>query len=135
MGTALVADAVKIRDNVVPDRYAEVTANRELRVITPAAGAVVTPPTASSATGSVVSVGVAVTALLAANASRKGGLIQNHDSTVLGVGFVAGTTFANAPVKLAQYQALELGEPGAVYTGGVWGIRAGSTGDAGATEE
>ena len=136
MGTGILPDGVKVRDSVSPDNYLTVNPDGSINV-TPAAGStfVVKPKTTSTATGSVVSVDTNETTLLAANANRLGGTIQNHDATVLAVYFTTGQSFAQAPFKLAQYQSIDLGQPGCIYTGVVYGKRASTTGDAGVVEE
>jgi len=92
-----------------------------------------TPGDSASAmtTAAIVSVGTSQVEVLAANANRKHGLIQNLDSSDLFVRFADGG--ANVHV-LPQNGALQLDNPNFVYTGAVWAIRAAATGDVGVTE-
>lgn len=95
-------------------------------------GAVVTASTATQAAGTIVTTGTYVSAL-AANASRKGGVIQNT-STALAYVYMAGTTAAQSAgtspaVQLSPLDAFDLSiNRGFVYQGAV-----SITGTAGAT--
>lgn len=130
MGSGFTIDGVKIRDATNPDRFAIVTAAGELTVT-----GEITPQTVAGLSASVVSVTNAQTSLLAANANRIGGVIQNHGASILGVYFTTGTSFTNAPIKLPQYATLDLSQFSAIYKGAVFGIRASATEPAGVIEE
>jgi len=132
MGSETVADGVMIRGATATDRSRWLVVNGDGSINVQAT---MTAPVASSASQSVVSVNNASTTLLTANASRKGGVIENLDASVLGVSLSSPAVFATCPIKLQQYGSLDLGQAWVVYTGAVYGIRAAATGDAGVVEE
>lgn len=86
-----------------------------------------TPAAAAITTETVIAVGVASTAVLAANAARIAGWVKNIDETYIWVSF-SGTATAAKPTKLAPGEVLQLTGPGWRYTGAVSAIQtAGST--------
>lgn len=97
-------------------------------------GAQVRPLTLS--TSGVVSVGDTQTTLLAANAARRGGVIQNHSSDVLQVYTTAAQAHLSGPILLPQYASVSIHQIVGSYKGAIYGIRAaGQTGNAGVIEE
>lgn len=106
-----------------------INADGSINVVATTGQAALTP------TESVVSVNTGSTAILAANANRKGAIVQNHGASVLGLSFFTGTTFANCAIKIPQYASIDLAQFGGVIRLGVWGRRASATEDAGAVDE
>lgn len=136
MGQGHTTDGVFVRGGNNPAYLLAVNSDGSINV-NGATGATftVSPPKTATATQSRVSVNNISTTLLAANGARGGAVIQNLGSSVLGISFSSPAVFASCVILLPQYGTLELGQPGIIYTGAVYGIRAAATDDAGVVEE
>jgi len=137
MGTGTTVDGVKVRDGADPSRI--MTVNSDLSInVTPAIGSKWTTQLQAVTTvgvETVISVPNAETQLLAANANRIGGFIQNLDASVLQVYTTTGKAFGAGGMQLRQYEFWYPDQNGAIYRGIVYGRRAAATGDAAACEE
>lgn len=131
MGQGSVLSAFSIRSGPGNrDRYLVINADGSINVTT---GGV---PTALTPTPTVVSVSNASTALVAANASRRGALIQNFGATDLGIAFASPAVFAACSIRIKPGTALSLHQVFGVIKTGVWGIRsAAGPEDVGITDE
>ncbi len=140
MGTETVAGAVQVRGTgATKPNYLIVNSDGSVNVSNPASGTpIIVIPQRVSGTNieNVTTVGDTVVNLLAANATRSGGTIQNHDSTVLGLAFTPATVFADCCVLLQQYASMNLSQAGMIQTGAIYGIRdSGNSGPVGVCEE
>ncbi len=138
MGAEFLADGSVIRDGVNKALLAEVFTNRALSVDFPAGTIVVTAGQAvATPTENVLAVTDTIRILLAANTSRRNGVLQNHGTDAVGISTDPTALYSECPIKLFTQGAwVGLGQYGVYLTGAFYAVRdAGGTGDVGIVEE